>query len=165
MEETKPIKRSKELAPLSREHHEGLLFCWKLKQGLAHGTATDILINYTHWYYSNHLESHFRDEEKVFTKYLPADDRLVQQMLQEHARIREIIGSLHHSPKTSSVEQLAELINDHIRFEERKLFVYAEKVLSPEQLKAIFDDLPDDLHCHTDAAATGWEDEFWLKKK
>ena len=38
MEEIKPLKRSKELAPLSREHHDGLLFAWKIKQGLANGT-------------------------------------------------------------------------------------------------------------------------------
>ena len=40
MEEIKPLKRSKELAPLSREHHDGLLFAWKIKQGLANGNAS-----------------------------------------------------------------------------------------------------------------------------
>jgi hypothetical protein len=35
------------LAPLSREHHDGLLFAWKIKQGLANGTSIETLCNYT----------------------------------------------------------------------------------------------------------------------
>ena len=41
---TKPLKRNPNLVPLSREHHYGLLFCWKLKQGLANGTDPEILL-------------------------------------------------------------------------------------------------------------------------
>jgi len=65
MEEIKPIKRSKELAPLSREHHDGLLFAWKIKQGLANKTSIATLCSYTRWFWTNHMKPHFKDEEKV----------------------------------------------------------------------------------------------------
>ena len=165
MEETKPIKRSKELAPLSREHHDGLLFVWKIRQGLANNTPIETLVNYTRWFWSNHIKPHFKDEEKVLVKFLPPDNPLVQQMIKEHAQIRDLVISLDKEPDTNSLQLLAEFLNNHIRFEERQLFVYAEQVLTPEQLNEIFNQLPDELHCDTDPIDIGWKDDFWIKKK
>ena len=159
MEEIKPLKRSKELAPLSREHHDGLLFAWKIKQGLANGTSVETLCNYTRWFWSNHIKPHFKGEEKVLVKFLPGDNALVQQMFKEHAQIRDLVISLDKEPDSNSLQLLAEVINDHIRFEERELFSYAEKTLSPEQLNEIYNELPDELQCDTE-----WKDEFWLRK-
>jgi len=159
MEETKPIKRSKELARLSREHHDGLLFSWKIKQGLTNGTPISTLVNYTRWFWGNHIKPHFKDEEKVLVKFLPNDDPLVQQMIREHAQIRNIILSLDKDLDAKTLQLLAEFINNHIRFEERQLFAYAEQVLTPEQLNEVFNELPNELHCDTE-----WKDEFWVKK-
>lgn len=159
MEEIKPIKRSKELAPLSREHHDGLLFAWKIKQGLSNGTPVETLCNYTRWFWSNHIKPHFRDEEKVLVKFLPADNPLVQQMIKEHAQIRDLVISLDKKPDSDSLKLLSDYINNHIRFEERKLFPYAEKTLTPEQLNEIYNNLPHDPHCDTE-----WNDEFWARK-
>lgn len=164
MEEIKPIKRSKELAPLSREHHNGLLFAWKIKQGLSNGTPLETLCNYTRWFWSNHLEPHFKDEEKVLVRFLPADNLLVQQMIQEHAQIRDLVISLDKEIEPNSLKLLSEYINAHIRFEERELFPYVEKTLTPEQLTEVYNDLPNDLHCNTDPIAIGWKDEFWVRK-
>ena len=159
MEEIKPLKRSKELAPLSREHHDGLLFAWKIKQGLANGTSIETLCSYTRWFWSNHIKTHFKDEEKVLVKFLPADNPLVLQMFKEHAQIRDLIISLDKEPDSSSLQLLAEFVNNHIRFEERELFAYAEKTLTQEQLDEIYKELPHDLLCDTE-----WKDEFWVRE-
>ena len=159
MEEIKPIKRSKELAPLSREHHDGLLFAWKIKQGLANKTSIATLCSYTRWFWTNHMKPHFKDEEKVLVKFLPADNPLVGQMFNEHAHIRDLIIFLDREPEPNSLQLLAEYINNHIRFEERELFAYAEQTLTPEQLKEVYEELPENSHCDTE-----WKDEFWLKK-
>ena len=164
MEEIKPIKRSKELAPLSREHHDGLLFAWKIKQGLANGTSNETLCSYALWFWSNHIKPHFKDEEKVLVKFLPENNVLVKQMFKEHAQIRDIILSLDKEPDSSSLQLLAEFINNHIRFEERELFAYAEQTLTAEQLNEIYAELPHDPHCETDPMPIGWKDEFWVKK-
>ena len=164
MEEIKPLKRSKELAPLSREHHDGLLFAWKIKQGLANGTSCETLCSYTRWFWSNHIKPHFKDEEKVLVKFLPQDNPLVKQMFKEHAQIRDLIISLDKEPDSSSLQLLAEFINNHIRFEERELFAYAEQTLTPEQLNEIYNDLPNEPNCETNPVVTGWTNEFWVKK-
>lgn len=159
MEEIKPLKRSKELAPLSREHHDGLLFAWKIKQGLANGTSIETLCNYTRWFWTNHIKAHFKDEEKVLVKFLPADNPLVLQMFDEHSQIRDLIISIDKEPDPGSLQSLADFVNNHIRFEERKLFAYAEETLTPEQLNEIYNELPNDTLCKTE-----WKDEFWVKK-
>jgi len=159
MEEIKPLKRSKELAPLSREHHDGLLFAWKIKQGLANGTPIETLRNYTRWFWTNHIKPHFKDEEKVLVTFLPADNPLVLQMFKEHAQIRDLIISLDKEANAGSLQLLAEFINNHIRFEERELFAYAEQTLTPEQLNKIYKELPNELQCDTK-----WKDEFWVNK-
>lgn len=160
MEETKPIKRSKELAPLSREHHDGLLFAWKIKQGLENGTPAEAMCNYVRWYWSNHIKQHFKDEEKVLVNHLPAINPLVQQMIKEHAQIRNLVISLDRQPDKGTLQLLAEFITNHIRFEERQLFAYAEETLSPEQLNSIYQQLASEPYCNTE-----WKEEFWIKKK
>lgn len=165
MENAKPIKRSKELAPLSRDHHDGLLFAWKIKQGLINGAPIESLVNYTRWYWNNHLAAHFKNEEEVLVKFLTPGDPLLHQMLQDHAQIWELVNSLNKEADTKMLKSLAELINDHIRFEERKLFVYIEQVSTPEQLKEIYDGLPKEISCDTGPNANAWTDEFWLKRK
>jgi hemerythrin-like domain-containing protein len=100
----------------------------------------------------------------VLVKFLPADNPLVLQMFKEHAQIRDLIISLDKEPDSSSLQLLAEFINNHIRFEERELFAYAERTLTQEQLDEIYKDLPHDPHCETDPIAIGWKNEFWVKK-
>jgi hemerythrin-like domain-containing protein len=159
MEEIKPLKRSKELTPLSREHHEGLLFVWKIKQGLANQTPLETLCNYTRWFWANHFKSHFKNEESLLVKYLPVANPLVKQMFKEHELIKNLVFTLDKEPDEGSLKLLVEYINNHIRFEERQLFPFAETTLTPEQLDEVYRHLPSEQYC--DAA---WTDEFWAKK-
>ena len=154
----KPIKRSQQLAPLSREHHDGLLFAWKIKQGLENKTPLEQLRNYTLWFWRNHIKPHFNDEEKVLIQFLPADKTLVKQMLKEHAQIRDMILSLDHEPDKGTLKMLADFVYNHIRFEERKLFPWVEKTLTAEQLTSIYQELADEPLCDTE-----WKQEFWVK--
>lgn len=160
MKNIKPIKRSKELAPLSREHHDGLLFVWKIRQGLANGTTVEAMCNYTKWFWTNHIKPHFKDEEKVLVKFLPDGNPMVNQMIDEHKQIRDMILTLDKVPDKNSLKQLADFLNNHIRFEERELFAYTEKALSTEQLNSIYQQLASEPFCNTE-----WKDEFWVRKK
>ena len=157
MADSKPIKRSQQLAPLSREHHDSLLFTWKIKQGLNNGTPATAIISFVQWYWKNFLQQHFDEEEKLLLPCLPPADKLSLQLKAEHEKIKEMItGSLHES----SLAVLAEMINDHIRFEERQFFPHAEKELDENVLNSIYKQLDEHPHC-----SEKWEDEFWVKKK
>lgn len=157
MEEIKPIKRSNELAPLSREHHEGLLFVWKLRQGLQKGVATERLIKFIFWQWHNHIKPHFFQEEKILMPFFSAGNELADRMLKEHENIRELILNLDNDPDSRTISMLADLINDHIRFEERQLFNYLEQTLTSSQLTEILNQLEE----HPVSCDNDWEDKFW----
>jgi hemerythrin-like domain-containing protein len=160
MEKIMPLKRSKELTPLSHEHHDGLLFAWKINQGLDNNTSLETLCNYTRWFWANHIKPHFQDEEKVLIQFLPADNPMVKQMISEHIQIRDLVISLDKEPDNSTLKILSEFLTKHIRFEERELFPYVETTLTEEQLNSIYQQLAKEPICETE-----WKEEFWVKKK
>jgi hemerythrin-like domain-containing protein len=158
-QENKPIQRSPQLAPLSREHHDGLLFVWKVRQGLKNKTAIDKLRQYSLWYWKEHTKPHFYQEEKILLPYLPDDDPMAQQLKNEHTQIRELVLSLDKEPDQDTFILLTDLAEKHIRWEERQLFPYLEKTLTTEQLESIFTALQ--LH---PVSCDDWTDVFWVKK-
>ena len=157
--EVKPIKRSKQLTPLSKDHHDGLLFAWKIRQGLKHGADNNVIAEYVQWFWNNHLQEHFREEEQILAPHLPADNELLKQMFDEHQEIEAMFHITENIADEAMLKQLADAIDDHIRFEERQLFPYAEKVISVDELNAIYMQLPKEK-----AECEKWEREFWVKK-
>lgn len=157
--ELKPIKRSKQLTPLSKDHHDGLLFAWKIKQGLKNGTDIKLIAEYVQWFWTNHLQEHFSEEEQVLAPHLPPENELLQQMMDEHQEIEAMIHINENIPAESLLAKLAESIDDHIRFEERQLFPYAEKVIPEKELNLIYEQLlKEPVQCKS------WDNEFWKNK-
>lgn len=159
MDTQKPIKRSKELVPLSKEHHEGLLFAWKIRQGLQNGTDHKLIAAFVEWFWNADLQEHFRKEEEVLVKHLPPDNELVHQMLEEHQELEALVRLCATIPDEAIFLQLAEGLNNHIRFEERLLFPYAEKAIAPGEMGAIYQELV------KTKPHPKWNDEFWVRKK
>ncbi|MER3464637.1 MAG: cation-binding protein, partial [Chitinophagaceae bacterium] len=89
--ELKPIKRSEQLVPLSKDHHDGLLLVWKIKQGLKNGTALTDIATYVNWFWQQHLHDHFQQEEQFLAPNLPQDNPMLLQMLDEHQEIKALI--------------------------------------------------------------------------
>lgn len=160
-QEVKPIKRSKQLTPLSREHHDGLLFSWKIKQGLNNGTQLAQLRKYALWFWQQHIKPHFFQEEKILIPYLPSGHPMAERLKEEHDYIRELILGLDEEADKQTLVILCDLLDKHIRFEERELFGYLEELLSTEKL----DDVFMQLERHPVVCKEEWKDNFWVKKK
>ena len=156
--EIKPIKRSKELAPLSREHHEGLLLGWKINQGLKNGTDHQLIAQYIQRFWDNELSDHFKKEEQVLAIHLPPNNVLVIKMVADHEEIEALIRVIAMIPDEAAFTQLAEVLSNHIRFEERELFPFAEKAIAAETLAAIQQVLEEKK------AVLKWDNEFWIRK-
>ena len=138
IKEPKPINRSQHIKAFSRDHHMSLLFCWKIRQGLKSGIAPDRLCKYVDYFWKQHLKLHFRTEEKILFSHLK--DKLVQKAIKEHKFISEQIKSITIDPYNAiqrKLEKLVDLIDDHIRYEERTLFPHLERKLSLEQLQNV----------------------------
>ncbi|RYZ21173.1 MAG: hemerythrin domain-containing protein [Chitinophagaceae bacterium] len=151
-----PIKRSEQLAPLSREHHEGLLLAWKLRQGLSRGVDARRLSAYLQWFWEGELADHFRREEAAFHPALPGAP-LLARMQEEHEEIEGLIHVDAQIPDADLLEEIAQKINDHIRFEERELFPWIEGELGPERLNALVSIVEG-----TKKEERTWTDAFWV---
>lgn len=155
----KPIKRNKHLLLFSREHHFGLLFCWKIRQGLKWKVDTGRIARYVEAFWMASLHPHFKKEEMLFSPAL--SESLVQKMVEDHSHIQEQIHRIIHTSERVTPQLLNSLtdnVDNHIRFEERILFPRLEKLFSEEELKNI------DAHLQSpDSAQVGdtYPDEFW----
>jgi iron-sulfur cluster repair protein YtfE (RIC family) len=150
--ENKPIKRHESLKPLSRDHHQGLLLCWKIRQGFKKNINPERIKRYADWFWENHLVPHFEAEEKHVFPVLEKDNPLIMQALAEHQRLKSLFDQ--KSEITVSLGLIEKELDNHIRFEERVLFNEIERAATPEQLAEI------ESH-HGSESCDDWEDEFW----
>ena len=148
-----PMKRIEALIPISREHHHGLLFCWKIKMGIQKNITIDRLQTFAMWFYNEQLKQHFEVEEKYIFPILGHKNKFVKQAIAEHRRIRELFNSKVFTIQTFTLLQ-AEL-DHHIRFEERILFAKIQEFADVAQLKLL-----DEIHVES-LATEDWEDKFW----
>lgn len=151
------MKRNKVLVPLSHEHHEGLLFVWKIRQGIRNSVPTHRIADFCQWFWNNHLEGHMAKEENILPQVLPVEHPMMQKMFDEHQAIKAQVMNLQEYACFQTLEHLAKVVECHIRFEERQLFKLIQELAKPGQLK----ELEDDNH----KQAAEWADEFWLYKK
>lgn len=160
MNDPTPIKRSEYLVPLSKEHHEGLLFVWKIRQGIKNGTDLYDIAAFVQWFWQNHLQEHFRQEEQFLIPFLPKENELVLRMLEEHLDIEALIHINENIPDSDILTQLGDKLHDHIRFEERVLFPFAETTIQSADMKKIYDQISKEKK-----ECSKWENEFWMTKR
>lgn len=153
MSEKKPIKRQKELQPLSRDHHHGLLLCWKIRTAKRKGITEKRVKQYTDWFYKTHLLPHFKEEEEYIFPILGADNKLVKKAMTEHRRLKRLFKEKNEIGKALTL--IEEELEGHIRFEERILFKEVEEVASEEDLEKIRE-----IHREVPAEEE-YEDTFW----
>ncbi|GHA31544.1 hypothetical protein GCM10007103_11490 [Salinimicrobium marinum] len=152
-----PLKRHEGLKPLSRDHHQGLLLCWKIREGLKKEVSPERIKAYASFFYKTQLIPHFAFEEKEIFPLLEEQNPLRKQAINEHQRLVALFTEDYDPEK--AVTEIATALEDHIRFEERVLFQEIqhqteEKILSEIGEKENELKTPD---------PDAWEDQFWQK--
>lgn len=162
MEKTKPIKRNKNIIPLSKEHHAALLFCWKIRWGIHLNTDAERIAKYVQWFWEHELRPHQEEEDKLL--FTDQGDALVRKASEDHYIIRKRANEIISGEKRTNEAflDLADFLEDHTRYEERILFPHLEKKFSEEELQHIGSVLQDDARDRT--AEEDYEDEFWRKQ-
>lgn len=155
---TKPIKRHEAIRPYSREHHHGLLLCWKIREGIKHQIDIDRIKKYADFLWKTQIKPHFEAEEKYMFPVLGDDHKMIQQAKKEHLRLADLFND--NTDVLESLKAIQIALDEHIRFEERILFNEIQKVATKEELEII------DQH-HEILNSENWEDTFWdnFKKK
>lgn len=153
------MKRHQSIAPLSREHHFGLLFCWKIRQGLKKRVPSGRMKPYVDYFWINHLVQHFEEEERLLFPAL--EDSLCGRATAEHQQIRQLVEvvSIEDPVSPDKLHLLADSLEKHIRFEERILFPKIEKELSDDALMNIWFRLKLSVN---EVPKDNYHDEFWI---
>lgn len=155
------MKRDKNLIELSKDHHHGLLLCFKIKQGVKYGVNPLRIAEYVKYFWTEALFSHFKEEEEVILPVLEQDDALRLQTLSEHREIEQLISALSDSVSEAELLKIAKLVDEHIRFEERVLFPHMEEVLS----SSVLDEVGAAIEARHQIFLESYPDAFWEKPK
>ena len=152
------MKRDPNIIPFSRDHHYGLLFCWKIRQGLTKHIDLDRIRQYVLHFWKFNLEDHFAEEELLL--FRDEFDSLCLEAKQQHSRIRSLVQAIEGSGASMEVNyrKLADQVDDHIRFEERQVFPFLEQKMTKEQLSAVGEHLG---RLHKKPAEDNYQDAFW----
>ncbi len=128
------MKRSRELRPLSSDHHQALLVAYQLKKGLAGhaesaGAPKDLpgLLALARRFDEQVLRNHARAEEELLGRWLTEGD--MSRLRSEHAEMTRFLDAARAARPNDlrgNLSRFADLLERHIRWEERELFPYAE---------------------------------------
>lgn len=138
------MKRIAAFKALSIDHHHGLVLARKAKMAAVenlHETKSQEIWDELQTHAKKVLIPHFEIEESYIATALnaindPDIDQLVNRLLSEHEVLRQLFTSV-DACNTAHLKQLGELLEQHIRFEERELFEVAQKKLDDQSLQAI----------------------------
>ena len=140
--------RHESLIPLSHDHHHGLALALRCRkqalgqirpmgaEGLRERAAEFVA------FYRNNLAAHFRAEEKalfpLIRSTVTGSDTMLDDLLHDHEQLRNAIPQLEAgSGLAKLIFDLGDLLERHIRKEERELFPLFEQYVSPDQASAI----------------------------
>ncbi|MCJ8165596.1 hemerythrin domain-containing protein [Pontibacter sp. E15-1] len=142
------MKRHPSLIPISRQHHGGLLTARLLQHGAppykGMPTAAADKLAYTLQFYTDHLQAHFEIEETtVFAAARAHSEALAEQtdvLLAEHRQLEALIQALPQADAATlpdKLDEVGQLLEQHIRREEREFFELLQQSLPDEKLQLL----------------------------
>jgi iron-sulfur cluster repair protein YtfE (RIC family) len=139
------MRRSRELKPLSSDHHHALLVAFQLKKGLAgHGDSAGApkdlpgLLGLAKRFEEQVLRMHMRAEEELLGSLITGPD--MSRLRSEHGEMARLLGAARSATPGDQrvhLSSFADLLERHVRWEERELFPYAERHVDEETLATI----------------------------
>jgi hemerythrin superfamily protein len=141
--------RDQSLIPLSHQHQHALALCVRIDRA-----SPIVERDLPAWHaeieqiFQTEIAVHFAAEEEIVfpaaAKIFPALDSLVQELLGDHAWLRQQFAQVHQL-SSAQVRELAQRLSGHIRKEERQLFERMQELMSPEQMAVLGPKLEDAL--------------------
>jgi hemerythrin-like domain-containing protein len=141
-------KRHPSLIRLSRDHHHGLTLALRCrKQALGQlnpgdAQSTKRRAQEVKDFFIQRLGPHFEAEEKVLFPLLSSNSleagRIAGELLGEHEEIRKGVAGLEKETEPAKLLfDFGDLLERHIRREERELFPLFEQTIPPEQAEDV----------------------------
>jgi mannose-6-phosphate isomerase-like protein (cupin superfamily) len=124
------LRRDRALVPLSHDHHHALVEARRLRERGMDGAPAFLR------FFASETTRHFREEEElVFPLLYPDEPDSLREVLLQHHRLRGLARRLRDGEDVAV--ELAALLEEHVRLEERELFDVVQRVVPGEQLAAL----------------------------
>jgi hemerythrin-like domain-containing protein len=126
--------RHKSLIPLSQDHYQGLLLAQQIRttdRVMIAGWSSDPKeqARFVAAFFRDHLVNHFEAEEKslfpLILQYVPSAEDRITELQREHRQLKDFaerFGNSTAEEPERHLQQFSELLDAHIRKEERDLF-------------------------------------------
>jgi iron-sulfur cluster repair protein YtfE (RIC family) len=140
------IKRHKALHILSHDHHHGLMLAQLIKKGSPQyknlPKTTEGKKDYSIKFYNDELIKHFDDEEKILFPVVNGKDdeidNFIEEIITEHKKMKQLINQLESDEDVeNTLDELGNILESHIRKEERDLFIKIQEILTEDELTAL----------------------------
>jgi len=148
-----PQKRDASLIPLSHDHHQGLVRVLQIRLAVRAGAGLEGEATATREFWARELVPHFAAEEAAVFPVMRAVSgaaELVARLLDEHDQLRALAGAIEATAE--SLSAFADLLEAHIRLEERDLFVRYQAQVPAAERGAVEAQVRRILHRPDDAA-------------
>lgn len=131
------VKRSPELVPLSREHHEALVLARRACEPQRAGAEPAALREQVLQRWTEQFEPHFAVEEQVLLPALAAAgaEAAAATAWRQHRGLHALIA-LVRAGDLSALPRWGAAMREHVQFEERELFPLAQRELDLAPLTA-----------------------------
>jgi hemerythrin-like domain-containing protein len=142
------MKRHSALIPLSRDHHDGLAQALRLRRAAGDGDASARLAAAREFveFFRSEERVHLRDEEEelfpLFLRHVRSQPAPLRDARIQHVRLEGFARTLEIAVAAGSVDRgtldaAGELLEAHIRLEERQLFPLIEELVPDDELRRL----------------------------
>jgi hemerythrin-like domain-containing protein len=139
------MKRHPALIPLSRDHHGGLVQAVRLRRAAADGDASARLAAARDFveFFRNEERVHLRGEEEelfpLFLRHVPSQPAPLREARVHHVQLEGFARTLEIAAAAGIADRetlaaAGELLDAHIRLEERQLFPLIEELVPDDEL-------------------------------
>ena len=132
--------RHQSLIPISREHRDGLMLAWRLRIGDLSRRDVELRVKHAIAFYDTRLVRHFEAEEQALfpavRAALGAEAALLDRLVREHRELSDKANSL-RAGQQGELRGFCDLLESHIRTEERQLFELIQGKMEPAELEAV----------------------------
>lgn len=149
------MRRDRSLIPLSHQHQHGLALCVLIDRGLKRDPSRENVAKLSKMAVDMaHIEllSHFQVEEEVLfpaVRPLIEDAPLVDELIAQHREMEQMINdlaTLRGETRKQKLVAFGELLNRHIRSEERQLFQDIQATVGEFRLAQLGREIEDRVH-------------------
>ena len=149
----------KVLSIFDQEYRQGLLLCWKIREGFRHNVSISRIQKYVSWYWRNHLKVLFEAEEKYIFTAFPLEDKQRKKAFSKHRKLKKLFEENKETEFLKSLILIEEELELHIRFVEKELLEIIREKITPEEVKEI------EMYFFSKKNNNDWKDNFWSSKK